>query len=478
VRVALAALCAAMALAVGSAAGAQAYAPPPIRHVFVVVLENESSAVTFGPDSPAPYLAHTLTGEGAFLADYHAIGHESLDNYIAMISGQAPNPFTQTDCQVYENLVPGTLLSDAQADGVGCIYPSDVPTIASQLDAAGLTWRDYDQSMGADPAREAAECGHPGVGQIDTTQSATATDQYATRHNPFMYFHSIIDDTTLCDSHVVNLDLLPGDLTSAADTPNYVFITPDLCSDGHDATCADKSRPGGFGGIEQFLQQWVPTITGSPAFQQNGLLIITFDESQDTDATSCCGEVPGPGTVLPGLLGPGGGTVGAVLLSPFIAPGTVSNVPYNHYSMLRSVEDLFGLSHLGEAADAGEQSFGPDVYTRAAGPPAPAGPVPAPAKACTAKALPRRAHGHLASGTLIEGVALVRARTRAAIVLHAVHAAVLRVTVRPGHGRSRTLLTRRIARCRAYRVTLPRGHGRVQVAAIVAQGAQTTIRHY
>jgi phosphatidylinositol-3-phosphatase len=61
--------------------------------------------------------------------------------------------------------------------------------------------------------------------------------------------------------------------------------------------------------------------------------------------------------------GPGGGRVGAVLLSPFIKPGTVSTVDYNHYSSLRSIEDLFGLTHLGDAAMPRVKSFGPDVYT-------------------------------------------------------------------------------------------------------------------
>ena len=60
--------------------------------MFVIVLENESAAVTFGPDSPAPYLAKTLTARGAFVPNYYGVGHASLDNYIAMISGQAPNP--------------------------------------------------------------------------------------------------------------------------------------------------------------------------------------------------------------------------------------------------------------------------------------------------------------------------------------------------------------------------------------------------
>jgi hypothetical protein len=105
-------------------------------------------------------------------------------------------------------------------------------------------------------------------------------------------------------------------------------------------------------------------ITSSPAFRANGLLVITFDESIGLDATACCNEQPGPNTKSPGWNGPGGGRIGAVLLSPFIAPGTVSDVPYNHYSLLRSVEDIFALPHLGYAAVTGLRPFGSDVYTR------------------------------------------------------------------------------------------------------------------
>ncbi|MGI8413992.1 MAG: alkaline phosphatase family protein [Solirubrobacteraceae bacterium] len=199
---------------------------------------------------------------------------------------------------------------------------------------------------------------------LDATQSATAADEYATRHDPFVYFHSIIDDTTLCDTHVVNLDLLSRDLRSTRDTPNYVFITPDLCDDGHDASCANGS-PGGLPRADRFLREWVPKITAAPAYRSaNGLLLILFDEASTSDTRSCCGEIPGPGSLLPGFLGSGGGDTGAVALSPCIAPGTVSPVPYNHYSMLRSVEDIFGLRHLGYAALPGESSFGADIFTR------------------------------------------------------------------------------------------------------------------
>ena len=113
------------------------------------------------------------------------------------------------------------------------------------------------------------------------------------------------------------------------------------------------------------IDRWL--ITDSPAFKQDGLLIITFDESDgrgDEAATACCDEMGLPGeSKPPGYFGPGGGRIGAVLLSPFIKPGTVSNVPYNHYSTLHYIEDQFGLGHLGYAGQPGIVSFGPDVFT-------------------------------------------------------------------------------------------------------------------
>jgi hypothetical protein len=334
----------------------------PIRHVFVIVLENEPFEVTFHENSIAPYLAHALPKQGALLQNYYAIGHLSLDNYIAMISGQAPNKATQDDCKTFVDFVrtsPG-LDANGQALGEGCVYPADVKTLPDQLDAAGFTWKGYMEDMGLDPAREARTCGHPPLGAKDVTNRAVPHDQYGAKHNPFVYFHSIIDDQARCDAHVVNLDALEADLATIATTPNYAFITPNLCHDGHDAPCRN-GEPGGLISADAFLSAWVPKILASPAFRKDGLLVVTFDEGTANDA--CCGEQPLPGGPPPGRFGPGGGRIGAVLVSPFIVPGTTSAQDYNHYSLLRSIEDLFGLPHLGYAGAADLHSFGKDVYT-------------------------------------------------------------------------------------------------------------------
>jgi hypothetical protein len=349
----------------GGAPPASAAALPPIKHVFVIVLENKNFNETFAEDSPADYFNKTLLPQGQFLRQFYAIGHLSLPNYIAMLSGQAPNPQTQADCTFYSEFVAAPVLDpNGQAVGEGCVYPALVPTVADQLEAKGLTWKGYMEDMG-NSATDPKTCRHPDINTQDATQKAEVGDQYAARHNPFVYFHSIIDEPS-CAANDVPLDRLPVDLASAATTANFSFITPNLCSDGHDGPCVD-GKPGGLEGIDAFLQEWVPKILASPAYQQDGMLLITFDEAEaeanpDSDASACCGEIPGPNSPLPGIFGLGGGRVGGLVLSPWTTAGSVNDTPYNHYSFLRSLEDLFALDHLGFAAASGLVAFHEDVY--------------------------------------------------------------------------------------------------------------------
>jgi hypothetical protein len=367
-----------------------------IKHVFVITLENENYATTFGANTKAPYLATTLASQGAFVQQYYGTGHVSLDNYVSMISGQSPTTDTDNDCITYQDFNLKGMTPDGQAIGTGCVYPASVKTLPDQLVAAGYTWKGYEGDMGNDPTREAATCGHPTLNTTDLTQSAEAPssavplgDQYATRHNPFMYFHSIIDSPD-CGQHVVNLNNLQSDLQSVSTTANFNLITPNLCDDGHDAPCVN-GQPGGLTSANTFLQKWVPIITASPAFKQDGLLIINFDESSYATVTTsasgeeltfagatCCSQQPGPNlapfpqtssltfkgvTIKLTKQSFGGDQTGAVMISKFIKPGTVSTVQYNHYSLLRSIEDIFQLGHLGYAAQSGLTPFGSDIFT-------------------------------------------------------------------------------------------------------------------
>lgn len=345
---------------VGSAQSRRA--PAPVRHVFIIVLENHGFDTTFSAGSSAPYLADSLVQRGAFLRQYHGIGHVSLDNYIAMISGLAPTRQTQLDCPRFVEFERTGTARDGQPIGTGCVYPAAIKTLGNQLESKRLTWHAFMEDMGADTTRERKTCAHPPIGAIDSTQRATPLDQYATKHNPFMYFHAVIDSPS-CDRNVVPLSALDDALRSVAGTPNVSFISPDLCHDGHDRPCRN-GEPGGLESADEFLARWVPRITSSPAFRADGMLVITFDEALTIDATSCCDEKSGPNVTNAGINGPGGGRVGAVVLSPFIKAATISESPYNHYALLRTIEDIFGLDHLGYAGQRGVNSFGRDVFNQ------------------------------------------------------------------------------------------------------------------
>jgi hypothetical protein len=359
------------AAVIGASAATAPPTVPKAKHVFIIVLENENAVDTFGPNTQIPYLARTMRAQGGYIPNYYGIGHLSLDNYIAMVSGQAPNSETQSDCQFFTKFLPGTPAS-GQYVGQGCLYGPGIQNIATQLEGNGWTWKGYMQDMANSAPAQPASCRHPAINSHDSTQTATATDQYAARHNPFVYFESIIDFPT-CQANDVDLAQLTTDLASASTTPNYAFITPDLCNDGHDTPCADGG-PGGMTQANSFLQQWVPRITSSPAFKDKGLLLVTFDEAQgdpqhptSSDASACCNEQPGFNTPNPGgpIPGPGGGKVGAVALSPCIKPGTTDSSDYNHYSQLRWVEDNFSLPHLGYAGQAtGVNPFGAQLLNK------------------------------------------------------------------------------------------------------------------
>ncbi len=443
---------AAMAVAVlGSAAAAGAtpttaaaskagYTTPKVGHVWTIMLENKSYESTFTGLNQNDYLWKTLPSYGELLTQYYGTGHYSLDNYISAVSGQGPAPDNQKDCPQYVDVAPGTPAPDGQTlASSGCVYPASVPTVFNQLDAKGVPWKIYAQDMGNTPSREdASRCGIPGdpsgAGVVDPG-GATAADQYVPKHNPAPWFHALIDNPADC-AKVVPLNGLAAtpahaavpsitdDLASVASTPAFSWISPNNCSDAHDATCKGDNLSGGAnnqGGLyaaDLFLKRIVPEIMASPAFQQDGEIQILFDEAfppykmygnsiadqnyagdaklgtdsatgasvqgeADTaqSVVACCNELPGPNTTQPGFQAfnqdttPGGGVVGAVLISRFITPGSVSAQPYNHYSWLRTIEDNFGITnggidghgHLGFAGADGLRPFGPDVYNNPSG---------------------------------------------------------------------------------------------------------------
>jgi phospholipase C len=180
--------------------------------VAVIVMENRSYDSVIG----LPYIS-TLATTATALTDYHASGHPSLPNYLALTSGSTWG------------------ISD---DGYHVLPEQD---IGDQLTAAGITWRAYMEGMGGDCRQ--------------------STGRYAVKHDPFAYYGG------RCPSSVVPFSQLSGDLGGAS-PPRFLWITPDLCHDMHDCS----SSVG-----DEWLRGIVPILLASPAMT-NGVLFITWDE--------------------------------------------------------------------------------------------------------------------------------------------------------------------------------------------------------
>jgi Phosphoesterase family len=300
-----------------------------IKHVWLIILENKSYDATFTGLNNNTYLWQTLPEQGVLLKNYYGTGHFSLDNYVSMVSGQATQPDTQDDCPYYDKFsgtldMSGKLKSNpnygqmesaagpnAAAGSNGCVYPASVPTLFNQLDAAHVSWKGYAQDLGnpdeSGPVHDAgteycgapyAEPGPTGSKSFPNPGSANGTDQYVPKHFPFPWFESIREAGDCNEAHIANLfsstNGLYHDLQSAATTPAFSWISPNNCSDGHDAVCHGNNLSGGFssptapnepvnytGGLyaaDLFLEHVIPEIEESPAFKEGGLIDVTFDE--------------------------------------------------------------------------------------------------------------------------------------------------------------------------------------------------------
>ncbi|MDU2071760.1 MAG: alkaline phosphatase family protein [Cutibacterium avidum] len=337
-----------------------------IKHVWLIILENKSYDATFSGLNQNSYLWKELPKQGALLPHYFGTGHYSQDNYTSMVSGQSAEMDLQSDCDVANTSFGsnasiidrhtgkefgrddnyGQVLSLAgpnAADGKnGCTYPKDVPTLFNQFDAAGVTWKGYAQDLRNHSGREDGLAGSPGTLEntpdknpkamkpteedkakgITSFTGAQPDDQYVAKHFPFPWFHSIIgNDGTGKDSltkptdggipsdskHIANADDpsngLLADLAKPADeVPAFSWITPNNCSDAHDATCKgnnlsglfdadgkpDYSKPlstppknhtGGLYAADLWLRYYIPLIEKSDAFKDGGLIDVTFDEA-------------------------------------------------------------------------------------------------------------------------------------------------------------------------------------------------------
>ncbi len=295
-------------------------------HVFVIALTATNYRAAFGSGSVAHYLDHTLRRKGVLLSGYRTLGGSELPDYLAMVSGQAPNADTRDDCSTYAEFTGSAqAASDGQVPGAGCVYPNTVLTVADQVTAAGKQWKAYLADMGD------STCVHPNSNAAGDGELPGAGIDYDTQHNPFVYFHSLLD-LGGCSSNDVGLQHLTKDLRATKRTPTYAFIAPGLCDEPSAGACADGSAAG-LAGEDAFLKRFVPAILTSPAYKQGGVLMIVFAKAPAAD---------GSGPVR----------TGALILSPKVKAGSSVSTRYGPYSVLRSVEDLLGLTPLVHAQTA------------------------------------------------------------------------------------------------------------------------------
>lgn len=356
----------------GGGSGASKTTLPAIKHVFVVMLDQEPYATAFGPASPAHYLTGALEKKGELLVRYYGVAHEALADGIGLLSGQGPTEATAVNCPTYNEVAPANSGPDGQTLGQGCVYPSSTPTLMGQLAVKHLSWKAYVEGLGEGASAPSA-CAHPATGAADPSAGALApgasAPAYQTWRNPFVYFGSIVNSAACAQD--VGMSQLSHDLSRPVNTPAFSYIAPGPCDDGSPEACV-PGKASGMSAADVFLQKYVPQILTSPAFKKDGLLAITVDNApikgEFADSSSCCGQPHFPN--LPASSGaaklspPGGGQVGLLLLSPFIKKGGgLVQETYNHYSLLATIEQIFGLGKLGYAGLPEVKPFSASLFS-------------------------------------------------------------------------------------------------------------------
>jgi len=333
---------------------------PPVEHVFLIVLSDHGFEEGFGPSAAAPYLSQTLRAKGELLSSYYAVAQGELANEIALLSGQGPTQATASDCPNYTDVSPATVSGEEQVIGEGCVYPGTTQTLPGQLTAAKRSWKVYSE------------------GAAGAQQPVAACGPYATSGSPLVYFHSVTDEPS-CVEHHVGIEQLEADLASEEQAPALSYIVPNACHDGSEQPC-ETGQPAGLAAAQPFLEKVVPQIEASMAYKKSGLIAITFSQAPPTgpsaDSSACCAtpEYPNlpPSTTSPqsttsGPVKPsgGGGRVGLLLISPFIEAGSGNEAGYyNHFSLLLSIEELFGLPPIGYAANPALIGFDSSIYNQ------------------------------------------------------------------------------------------------------------------
>ncbi|MEO8957061.1 MAG: alkaline phosphatase family protein [Ktedonobacteraceae bacterium] len=329
-------------------------------HIFYVMMENHATNEVIGNTADAPFISN-LANQSAVSLNYYGVTHPSLPNYLAAISGDFQGVWA--DCVAGATVTcPPTEFnpSSGYTNGKELLTPAEIAsasqqpfwfngkTIVDQLEAHNLSWKAYMQSM--------PSVGYTGGYYPYRTENGqqVPVQLYVQKHNPFMYFTDIRNNAARMQK-IVPYTQLSVDLQSGK-VPNFVWISPDTCHDMHGINPSDAQYLGMAGcaypasGLDHsiinmgdtFVQSLVSQIMASQAWKENSAIVLVWDENDFSGFNGCCHSPRGVAGVTLG----GANAPSLVITSQHPQHFYDSSTPYNHYSLLATIEQLWGLGCL------------------------------------------------------------------------------------------------------------------------------------
>lgn len=337
-------LAAAAFAALAQPAAAADWKAPKYAHVLVIVEENKNFSQILDP-AVAPHIS-ALAAKYGVATQFFGEVHPSEANYVALLGGDT---FGIHDDDAY--YCHAGMTADPFCSGSGLAGYADhtvkAPFLGGQLEAAGLSWKGYYENL-PEPGSLAVTASDPA---FDNGTRKTAL--YASKHSGFMNFAAVQKDPKRAE-HIVDFRQLDADL-AADQLPSFALIVPNQCNEMHglqganipaDCTGADLKALIGRG--DRVVGQLVSKLQDSAAWRsdENMAIVITFDEGSGKTREGCCAVTPDAPSNF------GGGHIPTIVITNHGPHGVQDDTPYNHYSLLRTIEDVFGIKqHLRHAAD-------------------------------------------------------------------------------------------------------------------------------
>lgn len=325
---------AAVIVLLGAAATPRDMQIPRYNYIFVIMEENKDYGQIVGsPDAPT---ISTLAKTYGLATRFYAETHPSEPNYVALVGGYT---YGIRDDNAYYCKPGDSPARCPGADRPGYVdHTIHAPSLATQLEDAHLTWKNYNESLPA--------AGSLAVVATDPKAAGVPRDLfvYASKHSGFINFASVQNDPQRA-RHIVGFDQLRSDLRSG-NIPNFSLIIPNLCDEMHGSSEYDTPEDCEYSHLHELVwrgdknvHRIVGEIMASRAWtgSDNAAIIITFDEDDHGGTEGCCGNDPHDPSNR------GGGHIATVVVTNHGPRGVRDDTPYNHYSLLRTIEDAFGI---------------------------------------------------------------------------------------------------------------------------------------